>query len=354
MDRVVEKASPSLRDRLFDGSRCFVIAEAGVNHNGDPATAFELVDAAAGAQADAVKFQTFRAEKLVSRGAPKAAYQVATTGSEDSQFEMLKRLELSEDVYAGLQSRASENGTFFMSTPFDEDSADFLDGLGMEAFKIGSSELTNLEMLRHIGSKDKPVLLSTGMGTLDEVEIAIDAVRAGGAADIIVLHCVSNYPTDPKDVNLRAMQTMADAFGLPVGLSDHTMGNDVAIAAVALGATVIEKHFTLDCEQDGPDHRASLDPDGMRRMVDGIRRVEAALGDGVKRPAPSEADVAAVARRSLIVAVDLPAGAILTPDVLVARRPGSGLPPSEKPRVVGRTLRVDAKAGTVLELEMLS
>ncbi len=343
----------NLRDMLFDASRCFVIAEAGVNHNGDPETALALVDAATETGADAVKFQTFRAEELVNRDAPKAAYQVETTGTADSQFDMLRRLELDKHVYPGLQSRALERGIFFMSTPFDEYSVDFLDGLGMEAFKVGSSELTNLELLRHIGARGKPVLLSTGMGNLEEVELAIDALGAGGAEDIIVLHCVSNYPTDPKDVNLRAMQTMADAFGIPIGLSDHTMGNEVAIAAVALGATVIEKHFTLDCQQDGPDHRVSLDPDGMRRLVDGIRNVEAALGDGVKRPAPSEADVAAVARRSLIVAVDLPAGAKITPDVLVVRRPGSGLPPSAKSKVVGRTLRVAAEAGTLLSMEML-
>ncbi len=343
----------TLRDTLFDSSRCFVIAEAGVNHNGDPETALELVDAAAETGADAVKFQTFRADLLVQPDAPKARYQEETTGADETQHEMLRGLELPLPAYEALKARAEERGLIFMSTPFDEESVDLLDDLGMQAFKIGSGELTNLDLLRAVARKRKPIILSTGMASLGEVEQAIDAVTSQGNEDIVLLHCVSNYPTEASDVNLRALGTMRTAFGRPVGFSDHTMGIEVALAAVALGAVVVEKHFTLDHNADGPDHRLSLEPGDMTRLVQGILKVESALGDGIKRPAASEADVRAVARRSLVVSTDLPAGATLRADVLVVRRPGTGLAPALKPYVVGRRLRVRVAAGTMLTLEML-
>ena len=350
MDGVVKA---SVRERLLGPAPCFVIAEAGVNHNGSPEAAEALVDAAATTGTDAVKFQTFRAELLVNPDAPKADYQIESTGSGESQYAMLKRLELGREQYGELKGRAETQGLVFLSTPFDDESADFLDALGMEAFKIGSGELTNLEFLRHVAQKGKPVILSTGMANLEEVEEALGTVTGEGNPDVVLLHCVSNYPADPAEVNLRAMETLSQEFGKPVGLSDHTMGIEVALAAVALGARVIEKHFTLDRSQKGPDHRASMEPEEMRALVAGTRKIEMALGDGCKQPTASEKGVAAVARRSLVVSVDLPAGAVLTSDVLVARRPGSGLKPSLKPRMIGRKLRSPVAAGTLLTMEML-
>lgn len=344
---------PKGHEPLLYGDQCFVIAEAGVNHNGNVDTAKALIDAAANAGADAVKFQTFRADLLVNRDASKAAYQVETTGSEDTQYDMLRKLELPDAAFKELKDRCEARDIMFMSTPFDEASADLLESLSMEIFKIGSSELTNLEFLRHVARKSKPMIVSTGMARLGEVEEAIDAIVGEGNDDLVLMHCVSNYPADPSEMNLRAIETMAIAFDRPVGLSDHTEGIEVALAAVALGASVIEKHFTLDRAQDGPDHRASIERDQLESLVRGVRSVEAALGDGLKRPSPGEADVMAVARRSLVVSQDLTAGATLTSEVLTARRPGTGLPPMAKPYVLGRKLRVDVGAGTLLNLEML-
>jgi len=343
------------------GDRCigpeqpvFVIAEAGVNHNGDVDLALKLVDAAAEAGADAVKFQTFKAERLVSPDAPKAAYQVETTGGGESQFDMLKRLELSEKAHWKILAHARQRGILMLSTPFDAESADFLDRLGLAAFKIGSGEITNLPLLAHIAAKGKPLILSTGMSWLAEVAEAVRTVRDAGARDLVLLHCLSNYPADPRDVNLRAMRTMADAFGVPVGYSDHTVGNEVALAAVALGACVIEKHFTLDRSLPGPDHKASLEPAELTALVRGIRVVEQALGHGRKEPTAAEADTARVARKSLVMARDAQAGTVLTEDMVAIKRPGTGLPPATLKDVVGRTLRQDVKAGTVINLAMLA
>jgi len=240
-----------------------------------------------------------------------------------------------------------------MSTPFDEESADFLADLGVAVFKIPSGEITNLPFLRHVACRGKPMIVSTGMSYLGEVETAVRTIEEAGNYDFVLLHCVSNYPADPADVNLRAMQTMATAFGVPVGYSDHTLGIEVAIAAVALGACVIEKHFTLDRSLPGPDHRASLEPDELAVLVRGIRTVEAALGQGRKEPAASEANTAAVARRSLVAARDIPAGTVLTEEMLAIKRPGTGLPPAMLGHTLGRRTRVNMPAGTIIDLGML-
>lgn len=338
---------------LGAGYPCFVIAEAGVNHNGDSGLARALVDAAAGAGADAVKFQTFTAERLVTRDAPKAEYQRRRTVAGESQYDMLKRLELSADTWRELQKHCAEVDIRFMSSPFDDISADLLESMGLTVFKIPSGEIANLPFLEHVARKGKPMIVSTGMATLDEVEAAVNTIKAAGNQNLVLLHCVSDYPADPADVNLRAMKTMEKAFNVAVGYSDHTAGIEVALAAAALGACVIEKHFTLDRSLSGPDHAASLEPDQLKSMIRGIRIVESALGDGRKEPVARELSTAAAARKSLVAAHDARAGTILSDELIVVKRPGTGLPPAMRSRVVGRTLRVDLKAGTLIALEML-
>jgi N,N'-diacetyllegionaminate synthase len=335
------------------GRPCFIIAEAGVNHNGSLEAARQLIDVAVAAGADAVKFQTFKAERLATPDAPKAEYQLRNTGAAESQFEMLQRLELSEEAHLDLLNYCAERAILFMSTPFDEGSADFLDELGVAVFKLPSGEITNLPFVEHVARKGKPLIVSTGMAYLGEVETAVRSIVEAGNRDFILLHCVSNYPADSTDANLRAMQTMQATFNVPVGYSDHTLGIEVALAAVALGACVIEKHFTLSRDLPGPDHRASLEPDELAAMVRGIRKVEASLGHGRKEPAASEAEIAAVARRSLVAACDIDAGTELTKELIAIRRPGTGLPAAMLSEVVGRTLRVPARAGELLTLEML-
>jgi len=342
------------RHAIGDGAPCFVIAEAGVNHNGDLGLAKKLVDAAAAAGADAVKFQTFTADRLAAPSAPKAAYQRATTGAAESQLDMLRRLELSHAAHRELLAHCERQGILFMSSAFDEESADFLaDDLGVALFKVPSGELTNLPFLAHLARTRRPLVVSTGMATLDEVDAAVRTITTAGTRDLVLLHCVSNYPAAPADVNLRAMATMAAAFGVPVGYSDHTLGLEVALASVALGARALEKHFTLDRTLPGPDHRASLEPDDLAALVRGVRAVEASLGHGRKEPAASEADTAAAARKSVVAARDIPAGTRLTTDAITLRRPGTGLPPSMAPAVVGRTAARDIPAGTLIAREML-
>jgi N,N'-diacetyllegionaminate synthase len=340
--------------RVGPGEPCFIIAEAGVNHDGSLETARRLVDAAAAAGADAVKFQTFKADRLVTASAPKAAYQTASTPAGEGQHAMLRRLELSADAHRALAAACRERRIAFLSTPFDEDSADLLAELGVPAFKIGSGELTNLPFLVHVAKKGRPLIVSTGMATLSEVEAALHAVAEARNRQVVLLHCVSNYPADPADVNLRAMATMTRAFGVPVGYSDHTTGLEIAIAAVALGACVIEKHFTHDRTAPGPDHRASLEPAELAALVRGIRATEASLGHGRKEPAPSEAATALVARRSLVVAKAVRAGTVLTEDLIAIKRPGTGLPPAMRHWVIGRRAAEDLAADTVLTLDMLS
>lgn len=336
------------------GHRCFIIAEAGVNHNGDLDLAMQLVDIAAEAGADAVKFQTFSADRLALNEAPKAAYQARATDANESQHAMLKRLELSREQHAALAQRCSERGVLFLSTPFDEQAADMLEELGMVAYKTPSGELTNLPFLRHVARKGRPMIVSTGMATLGEVEDAILAIEEAGCTQAAVLHCVSNYPAAPDTINLRAMETLARAFGVPAGYSDHTGGIEIALASIALGACVLEKHFTIDRSLPGPDHAASLEPDELKQLVRGARAVEAALGDGRKTPAASERSTAEVARKSLVLARDVRAGEVLSEDDVVAKRPGTGMPLHLRSLVVGRTARTQLTAGTMLSWEMLA
>jgi len=330
-----------------------IIAEAGVNHDGDIEKAKKLIEVASVAGADAVKFQTFSAERLASVGAPKAAYQKRGTSELESQLEMLKRLELSEDDHRALKLHAEELGIEFMSTPFDEQCADFLLGLRVSRFKVSSGDLTNLPLIEHLARSGLPVILSTGMANLGEVERALETFRAAGGEKVSVLHCTSNYPAPPATVNLRAMLTMATAFQVPVGYSDHTLGIEIAVAAVALGATIIEKHFTLDVAAPGPDHAASLTPEQLKAMVRAIRDVEAALGDGVKRPSENEREVALVARKSIFAEVTIPAGAAIEAAHLTMRRPGSGLGAELKGMVIGRVAERTIHAGEMIAFDQL-
>ncbi len=330
------------------GRPCFVIAEAGVNHNGDPELAAKLVERAADAGADAVKFQTFRADDLATAGAPKAAYQEAAAVDGESQLEMLRRLELDADAHRALAEQARRRGVVFLSSAFDAASVELLDGLDIAAFKVASPDVVNVPLLRWIGAKRRPVILSSGAADLDEVERAVGVLRRAGAGGIVALHCVSAYPAAASDANLRAMQTMADRLGVPIGYSDHTEGTDVALAAAALGACAIEKHFTLDRALPGPDHRASLEPDELGELIRGVRRVESALGDGVKRRRPAEQEVAVAVRRSLAAAEPLTAGTVLEEAMLIPLRPGTGIPPDRIDDVVGRRLRRELARGELL------
>ncbi len=329
-----------------------IIAEAGVNHNGDPDTALRLVDAAAEAGADCVKFQTFQASRLVSINAPKAEYQLRTTDAGQSQYEMLQHFELSRELHEQLISRCSQKGITFLSTAFDPASLDLLLALGIDTIKIPSGELTNLPELRRMGGLGLPVILSTGMATLGEIEAAIDVLEHSGLQrkHITVLHCTTEYPTPMAEVNLRAMCAIREAFGVSVGYSDHTAGIEVAIAAVAMGATVIEKHFTLDRNLPGPDHRASLEPTELKAMVAAIRNIELALGDGIKRPGPSESRNKPVARKSLVAAQPIVAGEAFSPDNLAVKRPGSGISPMRWDEVIGRAAPRDFAADELIEL----
>jgi N,N'-diacetyllegionaminate synthase len=332
----------------------FFIAEAGVNHNGNVENAKRLVEIAADAGADAVKFQTFRAQELASAAAPKAKYQQDHTGADQSQFEMLKGLELSAENFQELEKHAHRKGIIFLSTPFDTESVDMLDHLGVPAFKIPSGEITNWPLLEYIAAKQKPVILSTGMSYLSEVGDAIGVIRAAGCSQLAVLHCTSNYPATAASSNLRAMQTISESFDVPTGLSDHTLGMEMAIAAIALGARIIEKHFTLDKSLPGPDHQASLAPDELRILIHSIREVESGMGDGIKRPTPSEEETRDVTRRSIITHEQILKGTTIERRMLVFKRPGNGIPPSKLAEIVGRKVNRTIPADSKLEFEDLS
>jgi len=316
----------------------FIIAEAGVNHNGDIATAFKLVDVAAASGADAVKFQTFKPELLASSSAAKAAYQKETTDPAESQLSMLSRLALSYEEFARLKEYCRQKNILFLSTPFDHDSVDFLDGLNMAGFKIPSGELTNLPFLTHVAAKRRPMIVSTGMGTMEEVEAAVHTIEKEHVPGLAILHCVSNYPAAASDANLLAMHTLAK-IGYPVGYSDHTMGIDIALASVALGAAVLEKHFTLSRNMEGPDHRCSLEPNELNTLVKGVKLVQSALGSGRKERAAAENDTAIVARRSLFVRNAIAAGTAIRAQDLEALRPGDGISPTHFHEIVGRKAR---------------
>lgn len=332
----------------------FVIAEAGVNHNGDLELALRLCDAAREAGADAVKFQTFRAEDLVLPGAPTAEYQARQTGEQD-QFSLLRRLELSDDAHTAIKSHCVATGIEFFSTPFSAAAVDLLVGLGVRRLKLSSGELTHRALLEHAAATGLPLLLSTGMATMDEIHEALGWIgRARGSLqDVTVLHCTSAYPAPDGALNLRAIATMARELGVALGYSDHSLGIEAPLAAVALGASVIEKHITLDRSLPGPDHSASLEPDEFRRMTEAIRRVSAMLGDGVKAPSPQERDTARVARRSVVAATDIAAGTLIHASMLTCRRPATGIAPRDIGLVAGRRARVAIAAGTVLQWEQL-
>jgi N,N'-diacetyllegionaminate synthase len=326
-----------------------IIAEAGVNHNGSLEMAMKMVDAAKCAGADIIKFQTFVPENLVSKYAQKAEYQKETTDEDESQLAMIKRLMLTDDEFVRLKQYCGEIGIGFLSTPFDLASIDFLNELGCDFWKIPSGEITNLPYLEKIASTHKPVIMSTGMSTTAEIRAAIDVLNTGGAGEITLLHCTTEYPAPFEDVNLNAMDTLRKEFGLKVGYSDHTTGICVPLAAVAKGAVVIEKHFTLDRNLEGPDHKASLEPGELKEMVENIRRVEAALGTGVKEPAPSEIKNMAIARKSIVAKTRIKKGEIYTLENITTKRPGSGISPMRWHEILGTCANRDYEEDELIE-----
>lgn len=333
-------------------SRILIIAEAGVNHNGDMGLARRLIEVAAEAGADIVKFQTFASDRLTTRNAAKAGYQLESTDAQETQHDMLRRLELSDAMHDELIAHAARNGIEFLSTAFDEQSVDLLAGKGLKRFKVPSGEITNLPYLRHVAATASQVILSTGMATMDEIGGAIDAFASSGLPRdrIVVLHCTTAYPAPFSEVNLNAMQRIGRELGVQVGYSDHTQGIEVSIAAAALGAAVIEKHFTLDRTLPGPDHRASLEPPQLASMITAIRNIEQALGDGVKRPSPTEVKNAPVVRKSLVATRPIKTGEVFSPSNVGAKRPGTGISPMRIDEVFGKLARRDFAADELIEL----
>ncbi len=327
-----------------------IIAEAGVNHNGDYDTAIKMVDAAKAAGADIVKFQTARAEKVISRFAQKAQYQKETTGSDESQLDMVRKLLLDFDDFVAIKKYCDSCGIGFLSTPFDLESVEFLDGLGTPFWKIPSGEVTNYPYLVKIAKTAKPVVMSTGMCDMDEIGAAIDLLRQNGCPDISLLHCNTQYPTPYSDVNLKAMNTLREKFKVRVGYSDHTPGIEVDIAAVAMGAQIIEKHFTLDRTMEGPDHKASLEPHELAAMVRSIRNIELALGNGIKAPSESEIGNRAAARKSIVAARPIKAGEEFSEDNITTKRPGSGISPMRWNEVIGKRAARDFCEDELIEL----
>jgi N,N'-diacetyllegionaminate synthase len=336
---------------LIRSNRIFIIAEAGVNHNGSIELAKQLINAAASAGVDAVKFQTFIAEEVVSINAPKAEYQKETTDVSESQYDMIKNLELSRKDHLELIDHAKKRNIIFLSTPFDEKSVDLLVELGVPLIKIGSGEITNHPFLEYIAKKGIPIILSTGMSTLEEVGEAVSAIKEAGCKDLTLLHCTSNYPARFEDCNLRAMKTMVEAFNVPVGYSDHTLGTVVPIAASAMGACVVEKHFTMDKNLPGPDHKASLEPNELKEMVRNIRIVEKAFGSSMKSPVASELEVRDVVRRSIVAKVEIPQGIIITEDLLAFKRPGIGIAPKHMGLLIGKTANQNIHKNEIIKLE---
>jgi len=328
----------------------FIIAEAGVNHNGSVELAKQLIDVAFEAGADAVKFQTFKAENIASKNAPKAEYQKQTTDVSESQFDMLKKLELDVETHKELITYCKQKDIIFLSTPFDHESIDLLCDLGLQIFKIPSGEITNLPYLKHVGSLSEQVILSTGMSTLEEVGDALNVLTNAGTLkeNITVLHANTMYPTPMEDVNLNAMLTIQKEFGLAVGYSDHTLGIEVDIAAVVMGASIIEKHFTLDKTMDGPDHEASLEPEELKEMVASIRNIEKALGSSEKKPSPSESSNIKVVRKSIIANQNIKKGDLLTDKNISVKRPGGGISPMQWDEIIGVAASKDYNADELI------
>lgn len=332
-------------------SRVFIIAEAGVNHNGDIEIARKLIDAAAEAGADAVKFQTFKADSLVRKDAGKALYQQKNAANkEESQYEMLKKLELSGEMHKQLMDYCTQRRIMFLSTPFDIDSIRMLSDYGVTILKVPSGEITNYPYLVEVGKTGKPVLLSTGMSNINEVQDAVNVLKENGSSQITVLHCNTEYPTPMQDVNLRAICMIKEKIGLPVGYSDHTLGIEVPVAAVALGATVIEKHFTLDRNMDGPDHKASLEASELRTMVSAIRNIEQALGNGIKEPTFSELPNREVVRKSIVAKCKILEGELYTTENITTKRPGNGLSPMRWHDVIGKRANRNYDEDEMIEL----
>lgn len=329
--------------------KTFIIAEAGDNHNGSIELAYQLVDKAVEAGADCVKFQTFVTEEVISKRAEKAEYQKESTGSEESQYEMVKKLELTFDNFRELQKYAKGKGIEFLSTPFDIPSVDFLESIDIPYFKIPSGEITNLPYLIRIAKTGRNIILSTGMAEMDEIAEAIKVLKENGAGEISLLHCNTEYPTPMEDVNLKAMLTLKEKFGVKVGYSDHTQGIEVPIAATALGAEIIEKHFTLDHNMEGPDHKASLEPDELKAMVKGIRKIEKALGSGIKTASNSEKKNIDIARKSIVARKKIAKGELLTEENLAVKRPGNGISPMKWFEVVGTEAIRDFEEDEMIE-----
>lgn len=322
----------------------YVIAEAGVNHNGSVKNAFKMIDCAKECGCDCIKFQTFKADALVTSNAPKADYQMRNTNGSNTQFEMLKSLELNDREFEELKAHCDEIGIEFMSTPFDIESVDVLEKIGVTRYKISSGDINNKQLLQYVAKTGKSMVVSTGMSTIEEVTKAVDWIEQVGNHQITLLHCTSNYPTSYDEVNMKAMQTLQQKFGYPIGYSDHTKGDLASIVAVAMGATVIEKHFTLDKNMEGPDHKASLNVEELKEMVDDIRVVETIMGNGVKQPMKSELNTRIVARKSVVLAHNIQKGEILKKEDLVLKRPGNGLAPEYLDELIGKVLVRDMKA----------
>ena len=333
--------------------KTLIIAEAGVNHNGNFELAKKLVDKAVEGGADIVKFQTCKAENVISRYADKAEYQKVTTGEADSQLEMVRKLMLTYEQYGQLKEYCDEKGIEFLSTAFDLPSVDYLHSIGMKRWKIPSGEITNLPLLIKIAELHEPIIMSTGMSELSEVADAVRTLIEHGASDITLLHCTTEYPAPYEDVNLKAMETMRDAFDLPIGYSDHTRGLEIPVAAVARGACVIEKHFTLSREMEGPDHKASIEPDELKQMVDMIRHVEVSIGDGVKKVSASEAKNQDIARKSIIAARAIKAGEVFSEENVTTKRPGNGINPMRWFDLLGRKAKHDYEEDYLIEKDEL-
>lgn len=328
--------------------RAYLIAEIGVNHNGDMQLAKKMIDAAKSSGADAVKFQTFTASKLVSEGTPKVEYQKNTTSPSESHYEMIRRLELSLDSHLELKDYCDQVGIDFLSTPYDVESAKFLDKLGVKFFKTASADLVDFQLHQFIASTGKPAIIATGMATLDEVERVVRLYIEAGNSNVILLHCVSNYPCSDSSINLLAIKAIADAFSLPVGFSDHSVGNVAAVLSIALGAKVIEKHFTLDKNLPGPDHLASSTPDEFYELATSVRRAEKILGKSQKSCQEEEKQMARVSRKSIILGQAMRAGDVLSEGNLVLKRPGTGIDPFKLPQIYGKKIRIDCGAGHLL------